>query len=39
MIPGTDVAKRMKQRLPRERFQRYVAILLVLVAAYMVAHG
>lgn len=39
MILGTYVANRVIRRLPRERFQRYVAFLLVLIAAYMVVHG
>lgn len=39
MIAGTWSAKRVIERMPREKFQRFVAILLVIVAVYMVVHG
>jgi len=39
MVLGTWSAKRIIQRLPRERFQRYVAGLLVVLAIYMVIRG
>ncbi len=39
MILGTWSAKRVIELLPRERFQRFVAVLLVTIAAYMVVHG
>ena len=39
MILGPYAANRVIQRLPRERFQHDAAILLALIAAYMVAHG
>lgn len=39
MILGTWSAKRIIERIPRETFQRIVAILLVAIAGYMVVHG
>jgi uncharacterized protein len=39
MILGTWSAKRVIERLPRERFQSFVAVLLVAVALYMAIHG
>ncbi len=39
MILGTWAAKRAIERMPRQAFQRFVATLLVVVAAYMVVHG
>lgn len=39
MILGTWSAKRVIERMPRETFQRFVAILLVAIAAYMLVHG
>jgi uncharacterized protein len=39
MILGTWSAKRVIERMSRERFQRYVAGLLVIIAVYMVVHG
>lgn len=39
MALGTWSAKRVIERMPRETFQRFVAILLVVIAGYMVIHG
>jgi uncharacterized protein len=39
IILGTWSAKRVIERLPWEKFQRYIAVLLVVIAVYMVAHG
>jgi uncharacterized protein len=39
MLLGTWAAKRVIERIPRETFQRFVAILLVAIAGYMVIHG
>jgi hypothetical protein len=39
MIIGTWSAKRVIERISREKFQRFVAILLVAIAGYMVVHG
>ena len=39
MVLGTWSAKRGIERMPRETFQRFVAILLVGIASYMVLHG
>jgi len=39
MILGTWSAKRVIERMPQETFQRFVAILLVVIAGYMVVHG
>ena len=39
MVLGTWSAKRVIERMPRETFQRFVAILLVVIAGYMVLHG
>jgi len=39
MIFGTWSAKRVIERIPQEMFQRFVAILLVAIASYMVLHG
>jgi uncharacterized protein len=39
MILGTWAAKRVIEHLPREKFQGFVAVLLMVVALYMVVHG
>jgi len=39
MILGTWTAKRVIERMPREMFQRFVAVLLVAISIYMVVHG
>ena len=39
MVLGTWSAKRIIERISRETFQRFVAILLVTIAGYMVVHG
>lgn len=39
MILGTWSTKRVIERMPRETFQRFVAVLLVAIAGYMVFHG
>ncbi|TLS77573.1 sulfite exporter TauE/SafE family protein [Mariprofundus erugo] len=39
MVLGTWSAKRVIERMPRERFQQYVAILLAAIALYMIVHG
>jgi len=39
MVLGTWSAKRVIERMPREIFRRFVAILLVAIAGYMVVHG
>jgi uncharacterized membrane protein YfcA len=39
MVLGTWAAKRYIERMPREKFQHFVAILLVVIAVYMVVHG
>ena len=39
MVLGTWSAKRVIERMPRETFQRFVAIMLVAIAGYMVIHG
>lgn len=39
MILGTWSAKRAIERMPRVTFQRFVAILLAVIAGYMVVHG
>lgn len=39
MVLGTWSAKRVIGRMPQEMFQRFVAILLVAIAGYMVVHG
>ncbi|HYE34664.1 sulfite exporter TauE/SafE family protein [Methylocaldum sp.] len=39
MVLGTWSAKKVIERLPRDRFQQYVAGLLAVMAVYMVAHG
>ena len=39
MVLGTWSAKRVIERMPRETFQRFVAVLLVAIAGYMVLHG
>lgn len=39
MVLGTWSAKRVIERLPREIFERYVAVLLVGIALYMTVHG
>lgn len=39
MIFGTWSAKHVIERMSQEKFQRFVAVLLVAIAAYMVVHG
>ncbi|MBX3001509.1 MAG: sulfite exporter TauE/SafE family protein [Caldilineaceae bacterium] len=39
MVLGTWSAKRVIERMPQKRFQQFVAILLVAIAAYMMVHG
>ena len=39
MVLGTWSAKRVIERLPREKFERFVAVLLVGIALYMTVHG
>ncbi|WP_136419089.1 sulfite exporter TauE/SafE family protein [Herbaspirillum sp. ST 5-3] len=39
MVLGTWLTKRIVERIPRERFQKYVALLLAVLAAYMLVHG
>jgi len=39
MILGTWSAKRFIERMSREMFPRFVAVLLVAIAGYMVVHG
>ena len=39
MVLGTWSAKRVIEHLPREKFERYVAVLLVGIAVYMTIHG
>jgi uncharacterized membrane protein YfcA len=39
MILGTWAAKRAIERMPQAKFQRFVTLLLVVIAAYMVLHG
>lgn len=39
MVLGTWSVKRVIERIPKEAFQRFVAILLVAIAGYMVIHG
>jgi uncharacterized membrane protein YfcA len=39
MVLGTWSAKRYIERMPREKFQHLVAMLLVAIAVYMVVHG
>ena len=39
MISGTWSAKRVIEQISRDQFQKYVAILLVAVALYMVVAG
>jgi uncharacterized protein len=39
MLLGTWIGKHVIEGLPPERFQRYVSIVLVLVALYMLIHG
>jgi uncharacterized membrane protein YfcA len=39
MILGTWSAKRVIEQMPREKFQMFVAILLVAIAGYMLVHG
>ena len=39
MILGTWSAKRIIERMPRATFQRFVAVLLAIIAGYMVLHG
>ncbi len=39
MILGTWSAKRVIERMPQQFFRRFVAVLLVAIAGYMVIHG
>lgn len=39
MILGTWSFKRIIERMPKETFQRFVAVLLLVIAVYMVVHG
>jgi len=39
MILGTWSAKKVIERISQEMFQRFVAVLLVAIAGYMVIHG
>jgi len=39
MILGTWLANRVIEHMPQEKFQRFVAILLIAIAVYMVVHG
>ncbi|EAU55156.1 sulfite exporter TauE/SafE family protein [Mariprofundus ferrooxydans] len=39
MIIGTWTAKRIVERLSRDKFQRFVSISLVAIATYMLVHG
>jgi len=39
MIAGSWTAKRVIERTPQKKFERYVAILLISIAAYMIIHG
>jgi uncharacterized protein len=39
MILGTWSAKKVIEHIPKETFRRAVAIMLVVIACYMVAHG
>lgn len=39
MVLGTWTAKRFIERVPREAFERYVSVLLVVISVYMVVHG
>jgi len=39
MVLGTWSAKRIIERFSREKFQRFVAILLATIAGYLVVHG
>jgi uncharacterized membrane protein YfcA len=39
MIIGTWSAKRFIERMPQAIFQRFVAVLLVVIAGYMLIHG
>lgn len=39
MVLGTWSAKRFIERLPRETFQRWVTLLLLTIAGYMLVHG
>ena len=39
MVLGIWSAKRVIERIPREKFQRFVAALLVVIACYMLIHG
>ena len=38
MIAGSWVAKRVIERIPQKRFECYVVILLISIAAYMIIH-
>lgn len=39
MIAGSWIAKRVIERIPQKKFERYVGILLISIAAYMIIHG
>lgn len=39
MVLGTWTAKRVIERIPRQAFERYVSVLLLVVSVYMVIHG
>ena len=39
MILGSWSSKRIIERMPQETFQRFVAVLLLVIAGYMVVHG
>jgi uncharacterized membrane protein YfcA len=39
MIIGTWSAKRFIERMPQAIFQRFVTVLLVVIAGYMLIHG
>lgn len=39
MVLGTWSARRVIEHIPRDKFRRFVTVLLVLLAAYMLVHG
>lgn len=39
MILGTWTAKRLIESIPRETFERFVTVLLLIIACYMAVHG
>lgn len=39
MIFGTWSARKMIERMSREKFQRFVTVLMLLIAVYMIIHG